>query len=513
MGFGLLFFGYLLFQFVQITLAFIISFFFQNSKKAIIFGIVFYVLTMFSWLQKDNVRNKGPGAVKFLQLSPIANVSFIVQLWINFQSNFLPFGAAELSTTFINFQAKNFYSIMVVELVVLQIVAHVLYLVFGSSTISEWWSARREKRKLVNMVSNSRPQEPQPNDNFEPAVGELKEQAANKQVVSFSNINKIFGERRAVSEFSLEIFTGQIFVLLGHNGAGKTTLISMLAGLYPPTTGSISVLGHDSESDRERIKLLLGICPQKNPIVPYLTVREHLALYVGIKRAPEDAEYIDQLMRDIDLYHKRDSVCATLSGGQKRKLCIALSFVGQSKVIILDEPTSGMDTYARRFMWDMLKKYKKDKIIILTTHNMDEAEYLGDRIAIMNQGKLVTLGSAMFLKKKYNVGYILTLVKGDKGAAVEEITQKMSEFADNLAPPEVAGKELKYKLGFTQTSSYPPSSSSWRTTKKTSEWPPSASPSPRSRTSSSRRRSTTKPPPSRNSTPPPTTRSPCRSAS
>lgn len=100
-----------------------------------------------------------------------------------------------------------------------------------------------------------------------------------------------------------------------------------------------------------------------------------------------------------------------MSGGQKRKLCVALAFIGGSKVILLDEPTSGMDTYARRLLWEMIKKYKENRLIILTTHNMDEADYLGDRIGIMSDGEMIVCGSSLFLKKKYGAGYELTIVK------------------------------------------------------------------------------------------------------
>ena len=117
------------------------------------------------------------------------------------------------------------------------------------------------------------------------------------------------------------------------------------------------------------------------------------------------------MIESVDLDEKENSLAKNLSGGQKRKLCVAISFTGGSKIIVLDEPTAGMDTYARRFIWEMLKNYRKGRIIILTTHLMDEADYLGDRIGIMMQGKIVTCGSSVFLKNKFGLGYNLTFVK------------------------------------------------------------------------------------------------------
>lgn len=130
---------------------------------------------------------------------------------------------------------------------------------------------------------------------------------------------------------------------------------------------------------------------------------------------------IDKLINDVNLNEKRDEYSMNLSGGQKRRLSVAMAFAGRSKVIILDEPTSGMDTSARRYIWDMLKDYKNDRIIVLTTHFMDEADYLGDRIAIMGGGKLICCGSSVYLKNKFGVGYNITFVKKSTSANSENI--------------------------------------------------------------------------------------------
>ena len=124
---------------------------------------------------------------------------------------------------------------------------------------------------------------------------------------------------------------------------------------------------------------------------------------------------------------KKNFTAGNLSGGQKRKLCVACAFIGGSKVILLDEPTSGLDVSARRHLWSMLKKYKKDKIIILTTHFMDEADYLGDRIGVMGDGKLLTCGSSLFLKGKFGYGYSLTMVKKDSNVSTQQITSLVQQ--------------------------------------------------------------------------------------
>ena len=274
-------------------------------------------------------------------------------------------------------------------------------------------------------------------------------QKENKTTLEIKNLYKIYSNgKKAVKNLNLDMFSNQIFALLGHNGAGKTTTISMISGLLPISTGEISVFGHDTRSSMEKVKELMGVCPQKNPIYTSLTVYEHLYLYAKVKgakgsRKEIDAQ-IDEILADIDLLDKKNYFAGNLSGGQKRKLCVAISFIGGSKVILLDEPTSGMDTYARRKLWDMLKKYKKDKIIILTTHYMDEADYLGDRIGIMGDGELLTCGTPLFLKNRFGVGYNLTVVKSGPDVSTDKLTKAIGGVIAGSKLEGDIGKELKY---------------------------------------------------------------------
>ena len=157
----------------------------------------------------------------------------------------------------------------------------------------------------------------------------------------------------------------------------------------------------------------MGVCPQFDILYDDLTVEEHLELFGVFKGCNRDTmqEDIKKLILELGLLEKTDELSKNLSGGQKRRLSTGIAFIGNSKFIVLDEPTSGMDTSARRNIWEILKNLKNDKIILLTTHFMDEADYLGDRIAIMSQGKLRCLGSSVYLKNKFGVGYNLTIVK------------------------------------------------------------------------------------------------------
>jgi ATP-binding cassette subfamily A (ABC1) protein 3 len=216
--------------------------------------------------------------------------------------------------------------------------------------------------------------------------------------------------KKAVHGISLDLYKGQIFVLLGHNGAGKTTTISMLTGLLEATSGSFSAFGHEN---MDMIRTFMGVCPQYNTLFDTLTVKEHLEMFARFKGMNENTiETASKAMIvQLDLEEKTDYLSKDLSGGQKRRLLVGMAFIGDSKLVFLDEPTSGMDTSARRYVWTLLKNLKQDRIIILTTHFMDEADYLGDRIGIMSAGKLVCCGSPGWLKNRYGEGYTLTIIK------------------------------------------------------------------------------------------------------
>jgi len=167
------------------------------------------------------------------------------------------------------------------------------------------------------------------------------------------------------------------------------------------------------KNDLEYVRQVTGICPQHDILFDTISVEEHLDIFCDFKGVPHDEKEakIEKIMRDVGVYQHRSTMAKDLSGGNRRKLSVALALVADSKLVLLDEPTSGMDLNARRRLWDMLKDYKKDRIIILTTHNMDEADLLGDRIGIMSHGRLVCLGNSMFLKNQYGCGYKLQIKK------------------------------------------------------------------------------------------------------
>ncbi|KAM9335582.1 phospholipid-transporting ATPase ABCA1 [Symphorus nematophorus] len=236
-----------------------------------------------------------------------------------------------------------------------------------------------------------------------------------KAGVSIRNLVKIYktGKKLAVDGLSVDFYENQITSFLGHNGAGTGTLPSILTGLFPPTSGTALINGYDIHTDMDSIRNYLGMCPQHNVLFNELTVEEHIYFYARLKGRSSDEvkTEMDQMIQDVGLPHKRKDLARNLSGGMQRKLSVAIAFVGGSKIVILDEPTAGVDPYARRGIWELLLKYKQGRTIILSTHHMDEADILGDRIAIISHGKMRCCGSSLFLKKYFGSGYYLTLVR------------------------------------------------------------------------------------------------------
>ncbi|EAS03352.2 ABC transporter family protein (macronuclear) [Tetrahymena thermophila SB210] len=262
----------------------------------------------------------------------------------------------------------------------------------------------------------------------------LKKQENENKTIKIEGLKKEFKTegviKTAVDRINLQIYTSQVFSFLGHNGAGKSTTISMLTGMIPPTEGTAFIKGLDIRKKQSEIREILGVCPQHDILFDSLTVKEHLFLFAVIKGMPfsEILKEVSKMIKDVDLVEKTDSLSATLSGGQKRKLSVAIAFIGESEVVLLDEPTSGMDVQARRHIWDMIKNYKQQKIIILTTHFMDEADYLGDRIGIISDGQIKCVGSSVFLKEKFGNGYNFTFVKELNNSPSDPIINFIKQF-------------------------------------------------------------------------------------
>jgi ABC-type multidrug transport system ATPase subunit len=243
----------------------------------------------------------------------------------------------------------------------------------------------------------------------------------------FNSKTKI--KKTAVHDFSLRIPRGECFGLLGANGAGKTTTLKMLSGQLLPTLGDISINGNSYEN-LDQILQSIGFCPQYDSVIPKLSGRAHLELFAEIRGLPKHKipSIVDALIEIIHLTKYADRPCGKYSGGNRRKLSLALALIGNPPVLYLDEPSTGMDPLARRFMWNLIMAVRSNKAIILTTHSMEESEALCTRLGIMIGGKLHCLGSPQHLKTKFGEGYRLEL-KTD----LEHVDQ-IPQFIQKISP-------------------------------------------------------------------------------
>jgi ABC-2 type transport system ATP-binding protein len=219
--------------------------------------------------------------------------------------------------------------------------------------------------------------------------------------IEIREVHKRFGDLRALSGIDLEIPQGEFFGLLGPNGAGKTTLISVLAGLVRADLGSARVMGHDVRTDYRAARRSLGVVPQELVFDPFFTVRETLLLQSGYFGMRDNRAWIDEVMHNLDLASKADVNMRALSGGMKRRVLVAQALVHKPPVIVLDEPTAGVDVELRQALWQFVRRLNGDgHTIVLTTHYLEEAEALCGRIAMLKQGRVVALDSTSNLLKR-----------------------------------------------------------------------------------------------------------------
>uniref|UniRef100_A0A3Q1EAA0 ATP-binding cassette, sub-family A (ABC1), member 4a n=1 Tax=Acanthochromis polyacanthus TaxID=80966 RepID=A0A3Q1EAA0_9TELE len=240
--------------------------------------------------------------------------------------------------------------------------------------------------------------------------------------VCIQDLVKVFGSciKPAVDGLSINFYESQITAFLGQNGAGKTTTMSILTGMFPPTSGTY-VTTHTYNQNAPKIHKYVIFGNHNLVFIKIMTVAEHILFYSLLKGRPiaEAEEEVENMLQDLGLPHKRAELTQNLSGGMQRKLSVALAFVGGAKVVILDEPTSGVDPYSRRSIWDLLLKYRAGRTVIMSTHHMDEADLLSDRVAIISQGRLHCCGSPIFLKNCFGAGFYLTLVRRMKHDALK----------------------------------------------------------------------------------------------
>ncbi|KAM3955750.1 cholesterol transporter ABCA5-like, partial [Aphomia sociella] len=322
---------------------------------------------------------------------------------------------------------------------------------------SYWIGSRRGRVSAIHFHSNG---EATHNKDIEPVPRELQE----KEAIRIVGLQKSFRhcrkpEIKAIDGIDLSIYEGQITAVLGHNGAGKSTLFNILTGLTSPTAGTAYVYGLDvrDPNDMHEIRQMIGVCPQQDVLFDLLSVKEHLQFFAAVKGIPRKRipDEIHKSLSDVGLLDQAGVFSKHLSGGQKRKLSIAIAFIGDPKIIILDEPTAGVDPVSRRQTWRILQRAKRGKVLLLTTHFMDEADILGDRKAVISKGRVRCAGTSLFLKNKFGIGYHLTLVL-DGVCREHQITRLVRGHVPRAEKARRHGRELSYILPHYAVHLFPP---------------------------------------------------------
>jgi len=385
-------------------ISFVLSTLIKKSKSASIVGamiiVVFFSMYFLEMYIKDNF--KVLYTICLYTLSPINFISTLLYL-LNFDNQNIPMFFMDI---FKDQQLRIYFSGFACSILLYIIIAIYLDTVLpqGSNLHKKWHFfitdcfKSKKKRNLESKSFHSN----------NPYIQEDPKDM--KRAVEISNIVKTFkvkGEKIEILKgINFNGYYNEIFAILGHNGAGKTTLMNIMTGILSATQGDVyyddvPLNGHETDICKQ-----FGYCPQFDTFNNNLTVGEHIKLFGGIKNIKVD---VDSVLEDIDLLNKKSNYPKELTAGQKRKLCISLALLGSPKFVFLDEPTTGLDPYSRKNIWELLSRKREGRVIFVTTHYMDEADLLADRKMIISNGNISCLGSSLFLKQQFNMNYSLDI--------------------------------------------------------------------------------------------------------
>ena len=253
-----------------------------------------------------------------------------------------------------------------------------------------------------------------------------------QNIISIRNLDKTYASGlKALKDINLDVRRGEIFALLGPNGAGKTTLISTICGIVTPTGGTITADGHDVITDYRAAREKIGLVPQELATDAFESVWATVNFSRGMFGKPSNPKYIEQLLRDLSLWEKKDARIMTLSGGMKRRVMIAKALSHEPNILFLDEPTAGVDVELRRDMWEMVRKLRESGVtIILTTHYIEEAEEMADRVGVINKGEIILVEEKHALMQKLGRKQLTLHLQNPLQALPAELSGQSLELAD-----------------------------------------------------------------------------------
>ncbi|XP_055513529.1 ATP-binding cassette sub-family A member 13-like isoform X2 [Leucoraja erinacea] len=435
-----------------ISLGYLISAFFSHANTAALSACLLYIITFFPYMVFVVVQNQlnfsSQILICLLCTTAFSQGAYIITLFegegpgIQWNNMYEVIGSAD------NVSFAWVCWMIVIDSVIYLILGWYLHNIFPGKcgtrrpwyfpfTSSYWMNlhscAKRHDRKIgegywAQNLNNYNQQMNAKEDPLDYMNLPVKEAKPNKLEIGVAvrSLTKTYRHNKkvAVSDLNLDFYKGEITALLGPNGAGKTTTMSMLTGLHQPSSGVIYVNGKNMNRDLSVIREELGVCLQHDVLFESLTVHEHLVLY-GVIKAPRWTkqkllEEVNIVLDNAGIRQYQNKCVSTLSGGTKRKLSLAIAFIGGSSTVILDEPTSGIDPCSRRNIWDIILKYREGRTIIFTTHHLDEADVLSDRIVILENGQLKCCGSPSYLKEVHGHGYSLVMSKKPSAAGSRE---------------------------------------------------------------------------------------------
>uniref|UniRef100_A0A5F8HER3 ABC transporter domain-containing protein n=1 Tax=Monodelphis domestica TaxID=13616 RepID=A0A5F8HER3_MONDO len=419
-GYFTVFILFLLYGLSLVALTFLLC---ELIKKPVLTGLVTFFLTVF-WgsLGLVSLYQQFPASLEWILslLSPFAfvfGINHILRMDYNLRSFAFPDPSGD------SHQLLAIFFMLVFDIILyLALVLYFNKILPQNDTNSTYWP-----------------------DSFEPVPPEFH----GKETIR----DRLFTNKLSQG-FQLDIYEGQITAILGHSGAGKSTLINILSGLSEPTEGSVSIYNNNLSEmeDLEEIKKITGVCPQFNVHVDFLTVRENLRLYAKIKGIPP--EKVQRVSLELEMKSIQDTLAANLSGGQKRKLTFGIAILGDPQVLLLDEPTAGLDPFSRHQVWHLLKEHKADHVTLFSTQFMDEADLLADRKVFISSGKLKCAGSSLFLKRKWGIGYHLSLHKNESCDS-ERITSLIKHHIPDAKLTAEREEKLVYTLPLERTDLFP----------------------------------------------------------
>uniref|UniRef100_A0A8C0ZNL0 ABC transporter domain-containing protein n=1 Tax=Castor canadensis TaxID=51338 RepID=A0A8C0ZNL0_CASCN len=461
-GFLVIFTLFFLFGFSLIALAFLMSVLLQ---KAVLTNLLVFLLTLF-WgcMGFTAFYRQLPSSLEWILsiCSPFAftsGMTQIIRLDYNLNGVIFPDPSGDSYIMIATFSILSFDGLLYLLLALYfdKILPygnerHYSPLFFLNSSCSQ------HQRINNKVLEKDEDPDPPSDDYFEPIAPEFQ----GKEAIRIRNVKKEYkrksGKLEALKDLHFDIYESQITAILGHSGAGKSSLLNILNGLTIPTEGSVTIYNKNVSEmkDLEEIRKITGVCPQYNIQFDTLTVKENLSLFANIKGIhPQEVEQeVQQILLELDMQNIQDNLAGYLSEGQKRKLTFGIAILGDPQVLLLDEPTAGLDPFSRQQVWSFLKERRANHVILFSTQFVDEADMLADRKMIMSSGRLKCAGSSAFLKRKWGLGYHLSLYRNET-CDQEQITSFINHHIPDAKLKTENKEKLVYTLPLERTNKFP----------------------------------------------------------